>query len=45
MAKEKELKDLFLDTLKDNLFRGEEDPLHPAEDGQGGAIPQAQGGL
>jgi hypothetical protein len=42
MAKEKELKDLFLDTL---LLRGKEDPVGIAEDGQGGAVPEIEGRL
>jgi len=44
MAKEKELKDLFLDTLR-HLLRRKEDPFRPAENGEGGAVAQAQGGL
>jgi hypothetical protein len=45
MTKDKELKDLFLDTLKDIYFAEKKIPVRPAENGQGGEIPQAQGGL
>jgi ferritin-like metal-binding protein YciE len=43
MAKEKELKDLFLDTLKDIYFAEKKDPISIAKNGQGGPIAEAQG--
>ena len=45
MAKEKKLRDLFLDTLKDIYFAEKKILVRLAEDGQGRAIARTQGGV
>jgi hypothetical protein len=45
MAKEKELKDLFLDTLKDIYFAEKKNSVGLAKNGQGRAVPEAQSSL
>ena len=41
MAREKELKDLFLDTLKDIYFAEKKSPVRPAENGESRAVAEA----
>ena len=45
MASEKTLQELFHDTLKDIYFRGKEDPVGLAENGEGGPVQGSQSRL